>query len=54
MGMTGELKVTRLREIALGKRIPMIWLIDSAGARIRRPPARCSPARATCSASRSW
>src|SRR5437763_1162318 len=35
MGMTGELKVTRLRDLALGKRIPMIWLLDSAGARIQ-------------------
>jgi acetyl-CoA carboxylase carboxyltransferase component len=35
MGMTGELKVSRLREIALGKRIPMVWLLDSAGARIQ-------------------
>ncbi len=35
MGMTGELKVTRLRELALGKRIPFIWLLDSAGARIQ-------------------
>ena len=35
MGMTGELKVTRLRELALGKRIPMVWLLDSAGARIQ-------------------
>src|SRR4051794_35265073 len=35
MGMTGELKVTRLRELALGKRIPMLWLLDSAGARIQ-------------------
>ena len=35
MGMTGELKVTRLRELALGKRIPMMWLLDSAGARIQ-------------------
>ncbi len=35
MGMTGELKVTRLRELALGKRIPIIWLLDSAGARIQ-------------------
>ncbi|GAC1436258.1 MAG: carboxyl transferase domain-containing protein [Solirubrobacteraceae bacterium] len=35
MGMTGELKVTRLREIALSKRIPFIWLLDSAGARIQ-------------------
>src|SRR3954462_4423967 len=35
MGMTGELKVARLRELALGKRIPFIWLLDSAGARIQ-------------------
>src|SRR3712207_5743513 len=35
MGMTGELKVARMRELALGKRIPMIWLLDSAGARIQ-------------------
>jgi acetyl-CoA carboxylase carboxyltransferase component len=35
MGMTGEFKVGRLREMALGKRMPMIWLLDSAGARIQ-------------------
>jgi acetyl-CoA carboxylase carboxyltransferase component len=35
MGMTGELKVTRLRELALTKRMPFIWLLDSAGARIQ-------------------
>jgi methylmalonyl-CoA decarboxylase subunit alpha len=35
MGMTGELKVSRLRELALSKRIPMVWLLDSAGARIQ-------------------
>ncbi len=35
MGMTGELKVGRLRELALTKRIPFIWLLDSAGARIQ-------------------
>jgi acetyl-CoA carboxylase carboxyltransferase component len=35
MGMTGELKVSRLRELALQKRIPFIWLLDSAGARIQ-------------------
>jgi acetyl-CoA carboxylase carboxyltransferase component len=35
MGMTGELKVSRLRELALGKRIPFVWLLDSAGARIQ-------------------
>ncbi len=35
MGMTGELKVSRLRELALGKRMPFIWLLDSAGARVQ-------------------
>jgi acetyl-CoA carboxylase carboxyltransferase component len=35
MGMTGELKVARLRQLALSKRIPLIWLLDSAGARIQ-------------------
>ncbi len=35
MGMTGEIKVTRLRELALTKRIPFIWLLDSAGARVQ-------------------
>ena len=35
MGMTGELKVARLRELALTKRIPFVWLLDSAGARIQ-------------------
>ena len=35
MGMTGEIKVARLRELALTKRIPIVWLLDSAGARIQ-------------------
>src|SRR3954470_22323682 len=35
MGMTGEMKVARLRDLALTKRIPLIWLLDSAGARIQ-------------------
>ena len=35
MGMTGELKVTRLRELALRKRMPFVWLLDSAGARMQ-------------------
>src|SRR4051812_18432870 len=35
MGMTGEMKMARLRELALQKRIPMVWLLDSAGARIQ-------------------
>ncbi len=35
MGQTGEVKVTRIREIALQKRMPLIWLLDSAGARIQ-------------------
>ncbi|MHB1537300.1 MAG: acyl-CoA carboxylase subunit beta [Solirubrobacteraceae bacterium] len=35
MGMTGEIKVSRLRELALSKRIPFVWLLDSAGARVQ-------------------
>src|SRR4051812_22970387 len=35
MGMTGEIKVARLREMALQKRMPFVWLLDSAGARIQ-------------------
>lgn len=35
MGIVGEKKVTRMRETALTQRIPMIWLLDSAGARIQ-------------------
>ena len=35
MGMTGEFKMARLRELALQKRIPFVWLLDSAGARIQ-------------------
>jgi acetyl-CoA carboxylase carboxyltransferase component len=35
MGATGELKVSRLRELALTKGMPLVWLLDSAGARIQ-------------------
>jgi acetyl-CoA carboxylase carboxyltransferase component len=35
MGRTAEIKCNRAREVALTKRMPMIWLIDSAGARIQ-------------------
>jgi acetyl-CoA carboxylase carboxyltransferase component len=35
MGMTGETKMARLRDLALTKRIPIVWLLDSAGARIQ-------------------
>src|SRR3954471_24304413 len=35
MGMAGDLKVSCLRDLALSKRIPFIWLLDSAGARIQ-------------------
>ncbi|MBI2527688.1 MAG: acyl-CoA carboxylase subunit beta [Candidatus Rokubacteria bacterium] len=35
MGRTAEIKCNRAREIALTKRMPMVWLIDSAGARIQ-------------------
>jgi acetyl-CoA carboxylase carboxyltransferase component len=35
MGMVGELKAARMRELALRERIPIVWLVDSAGARIQ-------------------
>ena len=35
MGRTAEVKCNRAREIVLSKRMSMIWLIDSAGARIQ-------------------
>jgi acetyl-CoA carboxylase carboxyltransferase component len=35
MGASGEAKVARLREMALTKRFPMVWLLDSAGARVQ-------------------
>ena len=35
MGRTGEVKMARLRELALQQRMPLIWLLDSAGARIQ-------------------
>src|SRR5438445_5831770 len=36
MGAVGEHKTARMRELALRQRIPMIWLLDSAGARIQQ------------------
>jgi acetyl-CoA carboxylase carboxyltransferase component len=38
IGQVSEVKVTRMREIALRDRIPMIWLVDSAGARLNPSP----------------
>jgi acetyl-CoA carboxylase carboxyltransferase component len=38
IGMMGERKVSRVRELALRDRIPMVWLVDSAGARIDPRP----------------
>ena len=35
MGMIGEQKVARLRHKAMLNRLPMVWLLDSAGARIQ-------------------
>ena len=35
IGMVGEVKATRVRELALRERIPIVWLVDSAGARIQ-------------------
>ena len=34
MGNVGEGKVKRMREVAITQRIPMVWLLDSAGARV--------------------
>jgi acetyl-CoA carboxylase carboxyltransferase component len=35
IGMVGEVKASRMRELAVRERIPLVWLIDSAGARIQ-------------------
>lgn len=35
MGAVGENKIRRLRHLAVSQRIPMVWLLDSAGARIQ-------------------
>ncbi len=35
MGEVGERKVERIRKFALENRIPIVWLLDSAGARIQ-------------------
>jgi len=35
IGMVSERKVNRMRELALRHRVPMIWLLDSAGARVQ-------------------
>ncbi len=35
IGATGEAKATRIRERARVERLPLIWLIDSAGARVQ-------------------
>ena len=35
MGEVGERKVARLRQLALRERMPIVWLLDSAGARIQ-------------------
>jgi acetyl-CoA carboxylase carboxyltransferase component len=34
IGLVGETKVGRMRELALRNRVPMVWFVDSAGARI--------------------
>jgi acetyl-CoA carboxylase carboxyltransferase component len=43
IGFVGETKVTRMRELALRCRMPMVWLIDSAGARIETKPGKGDP-----------
>ena len=39
IGVVSQVKVARLRDLALRSRVPMIWLVDSAGARIDPRPA---------------
>jgi acetyl-CoA carboxylase carboxyltransferase component len=34
MGNVNEYKMTRLRELVLRQRVPLVWLLDSAGARV--------------------
>src|SRR5688572_1742067 len=36
MGGVGERKTARMRDLALRQRIPIVWLLDSAGARIQQ------------------
>ncbi|MCZ7685126.1 MAG: acyl-CoA carboxylase subunit beta [Sandaracinaceae bacterium] len=38
IGLVGETKVTRLRKLAVTCGVPMVWLVDSAGARIDPRP----------------
>ena len=38
IGVVSQIKVARMRALALRERIPMIWLVDSAGARIDPRP----------------
>ena len=35
MGQVGEQKTARMRQLALRQRVPVVWLLDSAGARIQ-------------------
>ena len=35
MGAVNEVKTARMREVVLRQRIPIVWLLDSAGARIQ-------------------
>jgi len=52
MGMIGEQKVARLRRKAMLNRLPMIWLLDSAGARIQEAAGTHSRAAGRSSSSR--
>ncbi len=35
IGMVGEMKCARLREVALRDKLPLVWFLDSAGARVQ-------------------
>src|SRR5262249_17451309 len=69
IGFTGETKVTRLRELALRNRIPMVGFVDSAGGArdsiaasgaaarwclCSRAPAPCSARRSSCGGWCRW
>ncbi len=38
IGLVGRTKIARVRELALRNRVPMVWLVDSGGARIDPRP----------------
>src|SRR3954451_23499835 len=43
MGGVGEVKTARMRELALRFKIPVVWLLDSAGARVQASSGSAFP-----------